>query len=244
MGPTSSRFNSISHHSPISPRSPAPERQLNRMELFVKDYHFQFQKVDESGIFEGHAAVTGNVDLGGDLILPGAFGDTIKTTGGRVPLLWQHDRHRPIGVGLEMAEDDKGLWIKAQIVIESRDGADAYALLKAKAIQGLSIGYSLPPGSATWDDKRGIRKLSKVNVHEYSAVTFPMNPKAKVTKVKSEDMTERDIEAILRDGGLSSKEAKTLIASGFKALKAQRDVDANDDVALIDALKAIYTPIN
>ena len=49
------------------------------------------------GAFSGYAAVTGNVDLGGDIILKGAFSEWLdKADPGRVRVLWQHDWDKPI----------------------------------------------------------------------------------------------------------------------------------------------------
>ena len=58
---------------------------------------------------------------------------------------------------------------------------------------------------------------------EISAVTFPMNPKARIRKVKGADTSIRDWEDTLREVGLSRSEAKV----GAKALTqalTQRDV--------------------
>ena len=57
---------------------------------------------------------------------------------------------------------------------------------------------------------------------EISAVTFPMNPKARVSAVKN-DRTVREWEGILRDAGdLSKNEAKVAASAVAKALE-QRD---------------------
>ena len=39
---------------------------------------FQLESIEEDGTFSGHAAAFGNIDNGGDVILPGAFARTIK----------------------------------------------------------------------------------------------------------------------------------------------------------------------
>lgn len=69
---------------------------------------------------------------------------------------------------------------------------------------------------------------------EISAVTFPMNPKARVRKVKGAETTIREWEDILRDVGLSRNESKIGAKALTKALN-QRDVD--DDMP--DLLKSI-----
>ena len=67
-------------------------------------------KADNEGAFSGYAAATGNVDLGNDMIMKGAFSDWLKTAdASRVRVLWNHDWDRPIGKNMAMIEDEKGL---------------------------------------------------------------------------------------------------------------------------------------
>jgi HK97 family phage prohead protease len=186
------------------------------------------------GIFEGYCAVFGNLDRVGDVILPGAFSNSLKTIGTSLPILWQHDITEVIGVCLDLTEDTNGLFVRGQLAIATEDGKDAYELPKLGAIKGMSIGYSIPSGGATWDNE--IRKIREIQLYEVSLVTFPANESATVTSVKG-DLTERDLEKALRDAGLSRTEAKAVIADGFKAIGRQRDAD---DTSLIDALTAIY----
>lgn len=57
--------------------------------LSLVDDNFDAQN---EGMFTGYAAVTGNVDLGNDIILKGAFQDSLaKTDPSKVRVLWQHD---------------------------------------------------------------------------------------------------------------------------------------------------------
>jgi precorrin-2 methylase len=64
---------------------------------------------------------------------------------------------------------------------------------------------------------------------EVSLVTFPMNPKAKVTKVKLAEMNVREIEHYLRDeGGMSvalAKQSAPILYKSFNhEVKELRDV--------------------
>ena len=59
---------------------------------------------------------------------------------------------------------------------------------------------------------------------EISAVTFPMNPKARISAVKAEARSVREWETFLRDeGGLSRTESKVAAGAVTKALD-QREV--------------------
>jgi len=74
-----------------------------------KDFRFELKSLSDPGTFEGLAATYGDVDLGGDIIEPGAFQKTMADKGGEVPILWQHDQREPIGVG--KLSDSRLLWV-------------------------------------------------------------------------------------------------------------------------------------
>lgn len=170
---------------------------------------------DSTRTVEGFASVFNNLDSYNDIVMPGAFARSIK---GRKPvMLWQHDSDEPIGVWDEVDEQQKGLYVKGRI-LETSMGNDAYTLVKAGAITGMSIGYA----AKKWDTdaEKGIRKLTEVELYEVSLVTFPANERAQITRVKSlenvrvENLHEhkRMIEAALRDAGASKSVADYVAA--------------------------------
>ena len=193
---------------------------------------------DDTGAmeFSGYGAVFGNVDAYGDVILPGAFADTLATahkTGVFPAMLSQHGGWgmtaqdlTPVGVWSSLSEDGVGLKLDGVLAPTPR-GQELGILMKMKprpAIDGLSIGYIAKEWTPRSKPEEPRRTLKKVDLIEISPVTFPANGKARVTSVKSLADNERDIEAWLqRDAGLSRKEAQIVIARGFKALLDQRD---------------------
>jgi hypothetical protein len=195
------------------------------MELKRLAFSFEEIKADDgTRTVEGYASVFNNVDNGKDIVMPGAFTKTIKASP-TVPMLWQHDTDEPIGVWDSMEEKERGLYVKGTI-IDTSTGLDAYKLVKGGAVTGLSIGYGTRKYEI--DQNKGVRKLIELDLYETSLVTFPMNEKAQITRVKSDDGTlidERSFEQLLRDAGLSRKEAKTIISQGFRAIQNQRDAD-------------------
>jgi hypothetical protein len=81
-----------------------------------------------------------------------------------------------------------------------------------------------------WDESSRKRYLSEVDLMEISAVTFPMNPKARVNAVKGADMTVRQWESHFRDEcGLSRSEAKSAASAVAKAL-GLRDAEGEQEV--------------
>lgn len=176
---------------------------------------------DEAGCFEGYASVFGVVDQGLDVVQPGAFAKNLGKR--KVRMLWQHETDKPIGVWEEIREDERGLFVKGRLILGVEKGKEACELLKAGAIDSMSIGYRTIEAESETISGRGVRKLTEIDLFEISLVTFPMLPDAKVTDVKS-ITTERDFEKFLRDAGYSRNEAKAITAHGFKALRSQRDV--------------------
>lgn len=179
-------------------------------------------KLAEAGVFEGYGSNFGVLDLGNDVVQPGAYTRTLQERGPRgIKLLWQHDSCQPIGTWLEMREDAVGLWCKGQLLIEDVPKArEVYALMKAGAVDGLSIGYQVV--NSARDASNGARLLEEVDLREVSLVTFPMNEASRITSVKGGIPTEREFERWLtQDAGFSRSQARQIITSGFKALTAK-----------------------
>ena len=166
-----------------------------------------------TGTVEGYGSVYNVVDRGGDIVMPGAFKASIadwKRRKAMPPMLWQHYSSEPIGVWSEMAEDEKGLKISGQLVLEVPLAASARALMAAGAIKGLSIGYETRDFDI--DRQTGVRRIKRADLWEVSLVTFPMNADAQVTSVKG-DIDPRELERALRvDCNLSSAMAVKAVA--------------------------------
>lgn len=199
-----------------------------------KSFAIEELKTDEAArTVEGWASTFGNVDAGKDVVMPGAFAKTIRGTKS-LPMLWQHRTDQVIGVWSEFEETDKGLRVKGRIS-ETTLGNDAYTLARDGAVSKMSIGYATKRYEI--DQTKGVRKLVELDLYEVSLVTFPMNDKAQITRVKSAHDNERDFEDFLREAGYSRDAAKIITARGFKALGGQREADA-------EALSTISTLLN
>ena len=141
------------------------------------------KKVADDGTFSGYASVFGVKDQGGDIVMKGAFTKSLaKYPAAKVKMLWQHDTSDPIGVWTKFEEDARGLKAEGRIILETRQGREAHALMKAGAVDGISIGYRTIRDEM--DRKNGARLLHEVELREASIVTFPMNEDATVTAVK------------------------------------------------------------
>lgn len=192
------------------------------------NFPFEIKSIAENGTFTGYGSVFGNEDYWGDIVVAGAFSKSIASK--KPAMLWQHNSEEPIGVWKVIKEDEKGLYVEGQLLINGVAKAkEAYELLSAGAISGLSIGYW--PVSWEWqkkeDSKEEVRLLKEVDLWEISLVTFPANTEARVDDVKSLK-TIRDIEEHLRDAGCSRNEAKGLI-SQIRNVQRDADLDENEE---------------
>lgn len=145
----------------------------------------EIKSIDSTGRFAGYASVFDVVDNQRDVMQRGAFSKTLARGVANVKLLWQHQQSEPIGVFDKMFEDVHGLYVEGRLLLEVARAREAYALLKAGVLTGLSIGYS--PVRYRIDDETGVRQLAEVDLWEVSLVTFPANAAANVTVVKSAD---------------------------------------------------------
>lgn len=140
-------------------------------------------KVSTDGAFEGYASLFGVVDLGRDVVLPGAFRETLDLRPPRsVKLLWQHDPSHPLGVWHDIREDGRGLKVRGQLNLAVAKAREIHALMRSGAVDGLSIGFRTEKFRK--DAATGVRKLEKLDLWEISIVTFPMLPGARVGAVK------------------------------------------------------------
>jgi len=187
---------------------------------------FEIKGVSEAGEFEGHGSVFNVEDSYGDIVVAGAFQRSLaehRAAGTLPAMLWQHDASQPIGVYTDMKEDGAGLYVKGQILLETTKGKEAHALLRAKAIRGLSIGFV--ERDSSYDKLTGIRTVKDVDLWEVSLVTFPANRSATVEQVKGAPSitTERDLERFLRDAGMSKSEAVASVARLRTSILDRRD---------------------
>lgn len=200
--------------------------------------------VTDDGVFEGYASLFNRADTGKDIILPGAFRESLQSRGANgIKMLFQHDAHQPIGYWTEIKEDRRGLFVRGQLMMDVARAREVLALMRAGALDGLSIGFRTVKGAR--DHKSGLRRLAQVDLWEISIVTFPMHPEARIASVKSRPFlsalpTQRDFERWLtRDAGLTRREARAISCSGFKGLSALRDASdgETEDARLIERLQ-------
>lgn len=193
------------------------------------DFPLSLKQIDAEGFFAGYASVFNVVDEQKDVILHGAFRDTLQTKQGKIKLLWQHKTDEPIGVFHVIREDAQGLYVEGRLLLDVARAREAYALLKSGAMNGLSIGYQVK--NHDYDAKTGVRLIIEAELFEVSLVTFPANSEATVRAVKalnSLPVTIRGFEGLLRELGYSRKRAKEIALKGFDGLPETQALDAGE----------------
>jgi len=179
------RFSTLTKIDPLEEAELPKSRIVAKMKSVKMD--MEVSEDGKVGIIEGFASTYGNTDLGGDIVEKGAFKQTLLHKQGIVPLLLDHGYNTRDVAGVAMLEDqDKGLYMKAEMPLEDPEVNAAYKKTKFKLDRGakmvLSIGYDTIKSMPEEDGKR---LLKEVALHEVSITPFPMNTEAQIMAAKS-----------------------------------------------------------
>ncbi len=158
---------------------------------------------------------------------PDRVGDIVEPSGAQfklpLPLLWQHKHDEPIGEVTAARVASDGVWISAKLAAEGVSARidEAWALVKAGLVRGLSIGFRAleqdPLPSGGW-------RFKAWEMIELSAVTVPANAACTIDTIKALDagLPSRDVKAVQaqdlsdlpRFPRSLSKADRSLLASG------------------------------
>jgi hypothetical protein len=148
--------------------------------------------IDAEGTVEGYASLFGEIDQARDMMMPGAFRQTLVLRGhNRIPMLFQHDPAEPVGIWLELREDARGLFARGRLIPEVARARELFALIRSGAVDGLSIGFRTVKGRV--DPQSRVRKIEQVDLWEISIVTFPLLAGARVRAVKEKRLASRPV---------------------------------------------------
>lgn len=130
-----------------------------------------------------YAAIFGNIDSYNDIIVKGAFSNTLRKEGKRVAVCWQHEMRRPIGKLTLIKEDETGLMVEFLI---SKSEEEVAVKVEEGIITEMSIGYSTV--SFDYNTKDEIRTIKEARLYEVSLVTRAANEDA---KIKEDEMNNQ-----------------------------------------------------
>lgn len=162
---------------------------------------------DEKGVVETYVSLTGLRDNVKDIIEPGAYEKSliVRTPKG----VWHHDWKESVSKTLAIKEllpgdgslpkelpngdpwpsEAGALFVKTQFNLNTQRGREAYEDVKFFGEQQeWSIGYNVPVGGSTTDQKTGVRRIHTLDLYEYSPVLFGAMPSTHTASVKSAQM--------------------------------------------------------
>lgn len=206
---------------------------------------FKSLETEQCGRFKGYLSTFGNVDHDNDVVKSGAFKTSLKewASKGQMPAMyWNHDNNEPVGDWLSMIPDDVGLAVEGQLhmdgkVAPTQATIKAYRVTTGNGPKAMSMGFQTRKAAKRSD---GARELQDVHLIEGSIVQFPANDLAAITGAKSSlfvgddgvPIDIREMEKLLRDGGLSARQAKALLAGGYRNLLRDAQAVVGDEETL------------
>lgn len=145
----------------------------------------EIRAVDDSlGTFSGIASAYDVIDAYGTVMTRGCFDKSVANHAERYPLLWQHDVTEPIG-SFKIVSTTDALEIEGSFCLDTVRGREAYSLLKAGAINGISIGFNVEEYEPAIVDGRDVIRFTQIDLVEASIVTLAACPGAEVKDVRS-----------------------------------------------------------
>jgi len=189
--------------------------QINKVR---KPVNYKSLAIDDSGVLieqsnrtiSGYAAVFGNKDSSGDILIKGCFAKSIAERGAesktnrKIAFLWMHDMDNPLGKITKLYEDEKGLYFEAKL--DTIPEADrALVQLESGTLNQFSIGYQYIWDKMEYDEEQDAFIVKEVNLFECSVVTIGANEETEYRGMKSEQIESeanklnRDTEKVLRD---------------------------------------------
>jgi uncharacterized protein len=142
-----------------------------------------------AGQVEAIVSVFGNVDLGGDRVMKGAFAGSIarwKESGTPVPVVFSHKWDDPwshIGAVTDLEETDRGL--KATYTLDVDDNplaAHIHRLMKRGSLKEHSFAYTVNKEKSGSD---GAKELHDLDIIEVGPTLKGMNPDTELLAVKA-----------------------------------------------------------
>lgn len=184
----------------------------------TKTYQAQVKAIDDAaGTFEAIVSVFGNVDLGGDRVVKGAFAKSLqrwKDSGDPIPVVFSHrwdDIDAHIGKVLDAEETDNGLKVIAQLdVDDDPSAAKVHRLLKDRRIKEFSFAYDVIDEAKA----DGANELRELDLIEVGPTLKGMNPETVLVGAKARRKVYAPLEGSVEKLQASIRQSVTEWASG------------------------------
>lgn len=155
---------------------------MKKQKVIIKVFNskLEVKEADNKKTIEAYVSIFDNIDYANDIIVKGAFSDSIKN---KLPAgVWMHNWEKPIAKTLEAREDEKGLYIKAEFIDGIQQAEEAYKLIKEGVVSEFSIGFMAEGYSF---DKENHRIIEKATLFEWSPVIAGANPDTELVSIKA-----------------------------------------------------------
>lgn len=180
------------------------------------------------GQFTGYAAVFDNKDSYGDVIRKDAFSESLAAYGEKgagIPCYWSHQMSNPlmcIGETVEAREDDRGLFVKVQLDLDTEMGAQVHRLIKAGRVNQMSFAFDIEDYAFAESDELGdYMELRKLKLHEVSVVQVGANQETELLDVKDRLTRMKDV-----NGEDALRQAAGLIDGVLSAITGEKSNEA------------------
>lgn len=193
-----------------------------RTGLQIKSAPLRVKATDEAegeGIVRGVASVWGNIDSYGDVMIKGAFAESLaeyKDAGDSVPFMWSHESSDPfayVGELTDTKETDEGLEFEAKFDMDNPTAAQVYRLLKGRRLREFSFGFLPRETEQTERDGEPVREVKSVELLEVSVVHVGANRATRVIEVRSHPEGKADDEGEEPSEGEAPEDTAAIIAA-------------------------------
>jgi uncharacterized protein len=162
--------------------------------MLTKTVDIEMKAVGDDGTFQAYASIFGNIDSYGDVVVAGAFAESLAeyaAAGDPIAVYWRHRMDDPmLNIG-ECAgkEDTRGLLVDGKLDLENPNGAYTHKLMKNRRVRQLSFAYDVIEGG--WVEKTedgqnvSYYELRKLRLHEVSIVPVGANQETEILAVKA-----------------------------------------------------------
>ena len=143
------------------------------------------------GQFQAYASVFGNKDSYGDVVVKGAFTDTLaewEKSGAPIPLLFGHNMSDPdynIGHVVKAVEDDHGLLVTGTFDLENPKAQQVYRLVKGRRVGDMSFAYDVLDADQGQQGGQKVQMLKALKLYEVSIVPVGANQETEILAVKA-----------------------------------------------------------
>ncbi len=151
-----------------------------------KCFEIKQEQHKEEGIVHAVVSVFNVTDSHGDIIIKGAFRDSIerhKKRGTLPPGIFYHDCTKPVAKTVDAWEDNEGLHVIGKFNLDTQRGRETFSDIKAGILNEYSFGFRVLQQKKT---KRG-REILKVDWVEWSPVLIGANRCTYTASVKSKN---------------------------------------------------------